>query len=54
MKYICLGYIEEKKWETMSESERNAMLDECFAYDDMLRKNGHFAGAEFSCSKPRI
>src|SRR5258707_4986622 len=44
MKYICLGYIEEKKWETMSESERNAMLDECFAYDDMLRKNGHFAG----------
>ena len=46
MKYICLGYIEEKKWETMSDSERNAMLDECFAYDDLLRKNGHFAGAE--------
>jgi hypothetical protein len=31
MKYICLGYIEEKKWETMSESERNAMMEECFA-----------------------
>src|SRR5258708_19259852 len=46
MKYICLGYIEEKKWETMSESERNAMLDECFAYDDVLRKNAHFAGGE--------
>jgi len=46
MKYICLGYIEEKKWETMSDSERDAMLDECFAYDDMLRKNGHFAGGE--------
>ena len=46
MKYICLGYIEEKKLETMSESERNAMLDECFTYDDMLRKNGHFAGGE--------
>jgi hypothetical protein len=46
MKYICLGYIEEKKWETMSESERNTMLDECFTYDDMLRKNGHFAGGE--------
>ncbi len=40
MKYICLGYMAEKKWETMSESERNAMLDECFAYDDVLRKNG--------------
>jgi hypothetical protein len=46
MKYICLGYIEEGKWETMSESERNAMMDECFAYDDLLRKNGHFAGGE--------
>jgi len=46
MKYICLGYTEEKKWETMSESERNAMMDECFAYDDVLRKNGHFVGGE--------
>ncbi len=46
MKYICLGYMEEKKWETMSGSERNAMVDECCAYDDVLRKNGHFAGGE--------
>ena len=46
MKYVCLGYIEEKKWEAMSESQRNAMLDECFAYDDVLWKNGHFAGSE--------
>jgi hypothetical protein len=46
MKAICLGYIEEKKWETMSESERNTLMDECFAYDDVLRKNGHFAGRE--------
>jgi len=46
MKYICLGYIEPKKWETMSERERNTMVDECFTYDDVLRKNGHFAGGE--------
>jgi hypothetical protein len=46
MKYICLGYMEETKWVTVSESERNAILDECFAYDDILRKNGHFAGGE--------
>ena len=46
MKYICLGYIEPNKFETMSESERNAMLDECFTYDDVLRKNGNFAGGE--------
>src|SRR5882672_1586673 len=46
MKYICLGYIEANKFETLSESERNAMVDECFTYDDVLRKNGHFAGGE--------
>jgi hypothetical protein len=46
MKYICLGYIEENKWETLSEAERNTMMDECFTYDDQLRKNGHFAGGE--------
>ena len=46
MKYICLGYIEERKWETMSETERNDMVDECFTYDDILRKDGHFAGGE--------
>jgi hypothetical protein len=46
MKYICLGYIEPNKFENMSETERNAMVDECFSYDDELRKNGHFAGGE--------
>jgi len=46
MKYVCLGYIEANKFETMSESERNAFVDGCFAYDDVLRKNGHFAGGE--------
>lgn len=46
MKYICLGYIEPNKLETMPENERNAMVDECFTYDDALRQNGHFAGGE--------
>ena len=46
MKYICLGYFDEKKWETMSEAERNALMDECFAYDDVLRENGQFVGGE--------
>ena len=46
MKYICLGYIEPDKFESLSESERNAMVDECFNYDDVLRENGHFAGGE--------
>ncbi|EDY16813.1 DGPFAETKE family protein [Chthoniobacter flavus Ellin428] len=46
MKYVCLGYIEPQKFETMSPSEQQSMLDECFSYDDELRKNGHFAGGE--------
>jgi hypothetical protein len=46
MKYICLGYYDPKHWETLSENERNAFMDECFAYDDVLRAGGHFAGGE--------
>lgn len=46
MKYICLGYMEAGKFETMSEHERESFVDGCFAYDDVLRKGGHFAGGE--------
>ena len=46
MKYICLGYIEPGKFENLSESDRNAMIDECFTYDEVLKKNGHFTGGE--------
>lgn len=46
MKYICLGYIEPNKFETMPESERNSMVDACFSYDDALRAQGAFAGGE--------
>ena len=41
MKYICLGYLEPGKFENMSESERNAVFDECFEHNDHLRANGH-------------
>ena len=46
MKYVCLGYLDMKRWEATPEDQQNAMIDECFAYDDVLRKNGHFAGGE--------
>jgi hypothetical protein len=46
MKYICLGYINEKAWESASEAEQKAMMDECFAYDEELKKNGHIVGGE--------
>jgi len=46
MKFVCLGYMEANKFENMSESERNAFVDGCFAYDDVLRRGGHFVGGE--------
>jgi len=46
MKFICLGYIEPNKFEEMSEGERNAMLDECFHYDEALRNDGNFTAGE--------
>jgi hypothetical protein len=39
MEYSCLGYIKPGKFEDMSESERNTMLDERFSYNDEPRKN---------------
>jgi hypothetical protein len=46
MKYICLGYLEPGKFENMSESERNTVFDECFSYNDELRKNRHLLAEE--------
>ena len=46
MKYICLGYYDKAKFDGMTESERNAMYDECFDYDDHLRASGQFGIGE--------
>ena len=43
MKYICLGYYDKGKFDSMSEGERNAMFDSCFEYDDHIRANGLWA-----------
>jgi hypothetical protein len=46
MKYVCLGYYDKSKFESMTEGERHAMFDTCFEYDDHLRANGHWSGGE--------
>lgn len=46
MKFICLGYLNETTWDEMSEGDRNSFMEECFAYDDELRRGGHFIGGE--------
>ena len=46
MKFACLGYLDEARWDGLSEAERTAFVAECFAYDDGLRRGGHFLGGE--------
>ena len=46
MKFVCLGYIDESKFAALSPDEAQRLMDECFAYDDVLRRGGHFLGGE--------
>lgn len=46
MRFICLGFIEESRYESLSEVQHQQMMEECFAYDDELRRGGHFIGGE--------
>lgn len=46
MKFVCLGYHKENNWAKMSEAERKSMMETCFAYDDELRRGGHFVGGD--------
>lgn len=46
MRFVCLGYAPPTAFEEMPEAERNAWMEECFAYDDELRRGGHFVGGE--------
>ncbi|MBD3887465.1 YciI family protein [Phormidium tenue FACHB-886] len=46
MKFICLGYMDETQWNDLSEVEQITLMEECFAYDDELRRGGHFIGGE--------
>jgi hypothetical protein len=53
MKFVCLGYIEEQKVAEVLQEEGQRMMEACFAYDDELRRGGHFVGGEAldSCRK---
>lgn len=46
MKFICLGYYDEKKFASLPQAEGLRMMEECMAYDDELRRGGHFLGGE--------
>jgi hypothetical protein len=44
MKYICFGYYDEEAWAAMSASDQQHFMDECLAYDDVLRNNRPIGG----------
>ena len=46
MRFVCLGYADEKTFTSMSKAEFDASIEACFKYDDELRRNGHFVGGE--------
>jgi hypothetical protein len=46
MKYICLGYYDKNKFESLPDAERNSMFDQCFEYDEYLRANGNSISGE--------
>lgn len=46
MKFVCLGYADLAKMQGLTPHEMSAAMEECFAYDDELRRGGHFLGGE--------
>src|SRR5580698_4169621 len=46
MKYVCLGFFDEAAFGQIPRADAERMMEECFAYDDVLRRGGHFLGGE--------
>ena len=46
MKYVCLGFYDESKFAAIPQEQVQRMFDESFAYDDELRRGGHWLGGE--------
>lgn len=46
MKFICMGFIAESTRQSLSEEDGQQLMEECFAFDDELRRGGHFLGGE--------
>jgi len=46
MKYICFGYLDTETWAKVPSVEQLATVDRCIAYDETLKKNGHWVSGE--------
>jgi hypothetical protein len=41
MKFLCLGYYDEKKFDALPKSELDAIVSQCRTHDEELHKSGH-------------
>ena len=46
MKYLCMVFFDEKKLDALPKRESDALTAESLAYDEVLRKSGHFIAAQ--------
>jgi hypothetical protein len=46
MRYLCLICFDEKKLDALSKDEHDTLAREALAYDDELRKGGHFVASD--------
>jgi hypothetical protein len=46
LKYLCTVIVDEKKLQAMSAVDSQVLNEESLAYNDILRKSGHFVEAQ--------
>lgn len=44
MRFVCLGCWNQAMFDALPPAEQATIMDRCFAYDDELRRGGHFVG----------
>ena len=42
MRFVCLGCFDQSLFNGLPAAEQATIIDRCFAYDDELRRGGHF------------
>jgi len=52
MKFLCLGYYDEKKFNALPKADVDALVQQCRTHDEALRKSGHmFMVASLAASR---
>lgn len=46
MKYLCLIYDDEKKWDAMPKADTDAIMGEYYAFTEGIKKSGQYVGGE--------